>query len=314
MNTPPIRIDSVWLPKQSSTLAPEIDYGFAWAYWLSIIFFVGIVGAMFYFMVKYKRRTDKDRTEELDHSTSIEVIWSVVPLALVLVLFWIGFRGYLRASVAPANAMEIRVTAQMYNWNFEYPGGLNTVNELVVPKGKPVKLIMSSQDVLHSLYIPEFRVKQDAVPSLYTSLWFEATELGDTALECTEYCGVGHSDMLATVRVLEPDAFEKWAESQSGDSLPPEERGKKIYEQRCKSCHSIDGSRMAGPSFQGVWGRNEEIEGGPAVKVDENYVRESIYNPQAKIVKGYAPAMPTFKGLLKDKDIDGVIAYFKTLK
>jgi cytochrome c oxidase subunit 2 len=315
MSVPPIRHDGVWLPKSSSTIAQDIDYGFYWAYGVSVVFFVGIVGALVYFMWKYKRRSERDKTATVDHNTTIEILWSGIPFALTIVLFWIGLKPYIKAHVPPQDALEIQVTAQMYGWNFTYPNGLAVGNELVVPKGRAVKLVMSSQDVLHSLYIPEFRVKQDVVPGIYTTMWFEATELGETALLCTEYCGVGHSDMLATVKVLDAAGFSKWYQSGGGvDNLPPAEKGQKIFESRCKACHSVDGTRVQGPSFKGLFGKTEELEGGGTATVDENYLKESILNPGAKIVKGYPASMPTFKGLLKDKDVEALIAYMKTLK
>ncbi|EYF06501.1 cytochrome c oxidase subunit II [Chondromyces apiculatus] len=316
MNKPHINIDSFWLPRQSSTLAEKVDFGYYAAYWTGIVFFLLITGATVYLVLKYRRRTEKDKTSPIAHNTALEVTWSLIPLVILIWLFFVGLRSYVYASVAPAESYEIKVTGEMYLWTFIYPDGTAVVNELAVPKGRPVKLIMSSKDVLHSLYIPEFRVKQDVVPGLYTTIWFNATNAGDTALLCTEYCGSGHSDMLATVKVLEESDFEKWIEQQSGPSdLPPEELGKLLYAKKsCATCHSVDGSPMQGPTFKGIFGRNEEFSDGSRVAVDENYIRESILNPQAKVVKGFPAVMPTFRGLLKDREIDALIAYLKTVK
>ncbi|HSN97183.1 MAG TPA: cytochrome c oxidase subunit II [Candidatus Nanopelagicales bacterium] len=313
---PQINIDSFWLPRQSSTLAEKVDFGFNAAGVVGIIFFLLIAGATVYLVRTYKRRTEKDKTSPIAHNTTLEITWSVIPLAILIWLFFVGLKSYVYASVAPGESLEIKATAEMYLWTFTYPDGTTTVNEMAVPKGRPVKVIMSSKDVIHSLYIPEFRVKQDVVPGLYTTLWFNATQTGETALLCTEFCGVGHSDMLATVKVLEEADFEKWKEDQSGPSdLPPEELGKLLYAKKsCITCHSVDGAPMQGPTFKGIFGRNEQISDGSSITVDENYIRESILNPQAKIVKGYPGVMPTYRGLLKDREIDALIAYLKTVK
>ncbi len=316
MSVPKIELGSFWLPKASSTLAPDIDFAWAVVYWLSVVMFVGVVGTMVYFMFRYKRRKEGEKTSEIDHNTPLEVVWMVVPLIILMGLFGIGLKGYLRAYVAPADAMEIKVTGAKWLWSFTYPDGTVSVNELIVPKGKPIHLVMSSQDVVHSFWVPEFRIKQDVIPGLYTTTWFEVPEARDYTLECTEYCGKGHSDMLGTISVVEPEKFQEWL-SQGGTwkVLPPTELGQKIYSTRsCNTCHSIDGTRIQGPSFKGLFGKKEIMADGSEVTVDENYVRESLLNPTAKIVKGYPPVMPTFQGMLKDNEIDAIIAYLKTLK
>lgn len=311
----PIELGSFWLPRQGSTLAKHVDAGWDAAYWNAVVFFVLVVGAMLLFVIKYRRRSENDKTSTISHSTAIEVTWTAIPLLIVIALFFVGLRGYVHASVAPAESYEINVTGEMYMWTFTYPDGTTTVNEFAVPRGRPVRLIMSSKDIVHSFYIPEFRVKQDVVPGSYTSLWFEATETGETVLFCTEYCGTGHSDMLATVKVLEQADFEKWLEGSSGSDLPPEELGKALFVKRaCATCHSLDGTRITGPTLKGLFGREEELADGTKIIADENYFRESLFNPAGQVVKGYPPTMPVFKGLLKDKEVDALIAYLKTVK
>jgi len=316
MSIPPIQVDSFWLPKASSTLAPDVDLAWNAVLWLSIVMFIGVVGTMFYFMYRYKRRKEGEKTSEIDHNTALEVSWMVIPFILLMGLFGIGLKGYLNAHVAPAEALEVKVTAAKWLWTFTYPNGTVTVNELAVPKGKPVHLVMSSQDVLHSFWVPEFRIKQDVVPGMYTTTWFQADEARDFTIECTEYCGKGHSEMLGAVMVMEPAAFEDWLDKGgSKEDLPPVELGQKLFTTRtCNTCHSLDGTRIQGPTFKGIFGRKEILADGSEVTVDENYIRESLLNPGAKIVKGYPPVMPTFQGMLKDKDIDALIAYLKTLK
>ncbi|WP_437295456.1 cytochrome c oxidase subunit II [Sorangium sp. So ce426] len=311
----PIELGSFWLPRQGSTLAEHIDAGWAAAYWVSVFFFILVSGAVVLFALKYRRRSERDKTSPIDHSTTVEVVWTLIPLAIVIALFFVGLRGYVHASVAPAESYEINVTGEMYLWTFTYPDGTTTVNELAVPRGRPVRLIMSSKDILHSFYIPEFRVKQDVVPGSYTSLWFEATETRETVLLCTEYCGSGHSDMLATVKVLEQSDFEKWLEGNNNSDLPPEELGKLLFAKRsCATCHSLDGTRIQGPSLKGLFGREEELVDGSKLIADENYFRESLFNPGGQVVRGYPPVMPSFKGLLKDREVDALIAYLKSVK
>ncbi len=311
----PIDLGTFWLPKQGSTLAQIIDQGWDLAFWIGVVFFALVVVPMALFVYKYKRKHENEVGAPTGHSNLLEVGWSVVPLLLVMVCFIVGFQGFVAASVAPANAYEIHAIAQKWSWTFVYPETGKSSAELVVPKGRPVKMIMSSRDVLHSFYIPSFRVKQDVVPGSYSSVWFEATEAAKTTLECTEYCGTNHSVMLANVSVIEADEFDTWLHADENKGLTPAAVGEKAYTQQCAVCHSIDGSRKVGPSFKGLWGRNEQIADGSSVLVDENYIRESILNPNAKTVATYpAGAMPTFKGLLKDDQITGLIEYIKTLK
>lgn len=311
----PIELGSFWLPRQGSTLAEHVDTGWAAAYWTSVILFVLVTATTVFFAIRYRRRSDKDKTSRIAHNTTIEVVWTVIPLVIVIALFFVGMRGYVHASVAPAEPYEINVTAEMYLWTFTYPDGSSTINELGVPRGRPVRLIMSSKDVLHSLYIPEFRIKQDVVPGSYTTIWFQATDVRETVLLCTEYCGTGHSNMLAVVKVMEQSDFEKWLEGGSNGDQPPEELGKALFVKRsCSTCHSVDGTRIQGPSLKGLFGREEQLADGTKITADENYFRESLFNPAGQVVQGYPPVMPVFKGLLKDKEVDALIAYLKTVK
>jgi cytochrome c oxidase subunit II len=320
---PPIEIDSFWLPRQGSTIAPSVDAAWDAVYWVSILLFILVMGAATYFALKYKRRGENDRTSEIDHSFKIEVVWSVLPLIIVIGLFAIGAKGYIGSSVPPDEALEIRVTGEKWLWTFTYPNGNVTVNEFAIPKGRPIKLIMSAKDVLHSFYVPEFRVKQDVVPGQYTTMWFEAVKVAESTIQCTEYCGTGHSEMLGKVMVMEEKDYQDWLELGPPElrNMPPAELGKRLFTQRsCNTCHSLDGTKIQGPTFKGLFGRTEDLEGGGTVKVDENYIREknyireSVLNPQGKIVKGYPGTMPTFQGLLKDREIEALIEFMKAQK
>lgn len=307
-----------WLPKQSSTIAPEIDFGWDVAFWLGVVLFILVIVPMVLFVVQYRRKKADEIGAPTGHNTVIEIVWSVIPLAVVMGCFLVGFKGFMHASVAPSNAFEVAVVAKKWAWSFAYPNGATSA-ELHVPAGQPVRLVMSSQDVIHSVFIPEFRVKQDVIPGTYTSLWFEATEAKEYTLLCTEYCGSAHSAMLAKVVAHEPAAFQEWLDKagNEGKGKTPAEYGKDLFtKSNCNACHSLDGNRLVGPSFKGLFGRSEKLVGGAEAAVDEAYLRESILNPNAKVVDGFGPssAMPPYKGLLKDDQIDALIAFIKTVK
>jgi len=211
----------------------------------------------------------------------------------------------------------VKVTAQKWFWPFDYPEGASTVNELAAPLNTPVKLLMSSQDVIHSFFVPNFRVKMDVLPNRYSITWFEATRRGEFDLFCTEYCGKGHAEMIGKVRVVSESEYGQWLETGSG---PAEgeglvDYGRRLYVSKaCNTCHSVDGSANVGPSFKQRFGNSQAMADGSFIMVDENYLRESILNPQAKIVAGFDPVMPTYQGLLKDREVDALIEFIKSLK
>lgn len=308
---------NLFLPPAHSTLASEVDPLWGFLFWSSAIMFIIVVALITIFVVKYRRRGKDELTTSVSHNTTLEVLWTVIPTILVMIIFVWGFKSYIKFYVAPKDAMEIKVTGQKWFWSFDYPQGANTVNELTVPVGKPIKLLLSARDVLHSFYVPNFRIKMDVLPNRYTVAWFEATEVGEYQIFCTEYCGKGHSEMLAKVKVLGEREFATWLESSAGmgEGMSLEEFGAQLYKSRaCVTCHTLDGTKLVGPSFKGVFGREEAMSDGKRFTVDENYIRESILDPRAHIVNGYDPVMPTYQGILKDRQIDALIAFIKTLK
>lgn len=315
MSIPKIDVDSFWLPKASATAAEHVDYAYYFVYYFSVIFFVLVMGVIIYCCIRFRRKHEDQKAIPVAQSLKLEVAWTLIPAVGLMCMFALGVSGFMKTQVAPANALEIQVTAQMWNFSFAYPNG-TVSGELVVPKGKPVRLVMSSVDTTHAFWVPEFRVKQDIVPGLYTTVWFEATEAKQTVLECAEYCGTNHSTMLATVTVKEPAEFKTWLDNGGSDvDLPPAELGKKLYAERgCNACHSLDGNTLVGPTFKGLWGKTAEFADGSSAAVEENYIRESIMNPAAKVVKGFQPVMPSFDGQLKEKDINGIIAFLKTVE
>jgi cytochrome c oxidase subunit 2 len=311
---------TLFLPKQASTLAANQDALFYFIYYLCLFFFVLIVGLMIVFVVKGRHKGDGSpvKTSAVKGNHTLEVVWSVIPGILMVVIFGWGFKDWVKTVVTPANAIDVRVTGLKWAWSFDYvASGVNS-NRLVVPQGQPVRLTMSSKDVIHSFYVPAFRVKRDVLPGRYTVMWFEATELGEFSVLCTEYCGTSHSGMLSTVKVVPQEEYEQWL-ADGGDlggaGVPPAELGAKLYEAKgCNACHSLDGSAKIGPSFKGLYERNGEFVDGKSYVADDTYIRQSILEPQAHIVKGYQPVMPSYQGQLNDKQIAAIIDYIKTLK
>lgn len=309
-----------WLPESASTFSHKVDTTFALIYWLDVFFFVLIIGAMAWFTIAYRRRSKDQKTSPVKGNHALEFAWSFIPGLFLLSFFGMGFVTYMDMQVPPADAMDVRVTGQKWNWSFEYPEQglqLASADGLVVPSNTPVRLTITSVDVLHSFYIPAFRTKKDAVPNRYTSLWFEAKAPGEYQIYCTEYCGDDHSRMTSKVIAMEPAAFREWVAGQksASASMSPVERGQKLFTaQGCAGCHSIDGSTLIGPSLKGKYGANEQLTDGSSVAIDDNYIRESILTPNAKIVAGFAGQMPPYQGRLQDDEISALIDYIKTLK
>lgn len=307
---------SFWLPEQASTLASEVDWLFYFIVYASTILFAIVIGLMFFFGIKYRRRGRDTLTTSKDNNMALEIIWTVIPTVVIMFLFVAGFRGYMKLHTIPHDAMQIKVTAQKWSWTFDYPEGAISVNNLVVPVHSPIKLLMSSTDVIHSFFVPSFRVKMDVLPNRYTLTWFEANRTGEFDLFCTEYCGKGHSEMIGKVTVLSDADYVEWLEKSNteGEGMPLKDYGQILYTKRaCVTCHSIDGSKITGPTFSGRFGTEILMTDGSKVIMDENYIRESILDPKAKIVDGYEPVMPTFQGALKDRQIDALIAFIKSL-
>lgn len=320
---------------QTSNFAGMFEHLYDFIFWISTVSFVVIVLLLVVFTHRYSRKRKGEVTPYIEGHTPTEAGVSIGLFILVMVIFYWGYIDYTKMRAMPSDALEINVMARQWAWEFQYPNGRKSA-ELVLPKARKVKMIMTSQDVIHSLFIPNFRVKQDIVPGMYTTVWFEPTAVGINDIFCAEYCGTAHSQMLAKVKVLEPADYDTWQldwELQSlkgalegaleGASASPAEaaprplaeQGKVLYEAKgCPACHSIDGSKKIGPSHWQLIGRVEEMTDGSRVTVDENNIRESIMEPQAKVVKGYDPIMPTYKGQLKDEEITALIEYLKSLK
>ncbi len=339
----------IWQPPAASTTAASLDGVWDFINYLSYFFFAVIVIAMVAFIVKYKhRRGTPYRTDYPHHNTPLELAWSIIPTFIVIGLFWVGFKDYMDTHTPPKDAYDIQVTAQKWQWTFTYPNGAQSTDQMLyVPRGKPVRLVMRSSDVLHALFIPDFRVKQDIVPGRYTYLWFQCdyptgmppSGLTDAGKElymekatngfnlfCAEYCGQQHSMMYAKVFVLEPQDFDAWVVEQGQwlDKISDENltsiAGPKLFA-RCAQCHSLDGSHVIGPSWKGLYERVQKYpDVGPGKKYPnaEDYIKASILNPGEYIAppldgQSFSNSMPTFKGQIPDRGIDAIIGMIRHL-
>ena len=315
---------SLMLPPQGSEFAKEIDFMYMGLFWLSVVLFLMIAIPTVYFAWKYRYRPGRV-TPHVTHNTVLEITWSVLPLLLCVAIFFWGLKGWMEYAVAPGEAMEVQITAKKWLWQFEYPDGSRTINDLHVPINKPVKFIMTSEDVIHDFFVPDMRVKHDIIPGRYTEVWFNPTVHGEHVITCAEYCGKGHSDMRAKLTVDTDAEFAKFLETGGTEwedyfngkdpKKTPADWGKVQYETKgCNSCHTLDGSKSKGPSWKGIYGHMVKLNNGSSVLVDDDYVRESMMYPNAKVVDGFEPIMPTFQGLLKENQIKGLIAFIKSLE
>jgi len=300
-----------------TNLSASVDSVFLFIMGISLVLLVGITGAMVYFAVRY-RRSKHPRAENIEGNLALEIIWTVIPTLLVLAIFWVGWKGFVYMRTVPSDAMLVKVEARMWSWHFTYENGAAS-EVLKVPVNRPVKLAITSADVLHSLAIPAFRVKEDAVPGKENYLWFQPEVTGSYDLFCTEYCGMGHSAMVTKVEVMPEQDFNAWYLGATGNAARsgsgPD--GAKLFtEKGCSACHSIDGSPKVGPSLKGVFGRHVTVlTNGKErdITANDDYVRKSLVEPQADVVKGFPPIMPSQKGVLTDAEIGALVQYMKTL-
>jgi len=311
-----VPVATVWLPQRGSTFAQDVDFSWDLVFWTSAFFFALITFLLLWFVLRYRERPGYVAGSATDHHTGLEIFWSVVPTLIVVGLFWSGYRTYLDMATPPAGAYEVQVTGQKWNWLFSYPNGY-VDGQLHVPEDTPVRLVMTSQDVIHAFFVPAFRIKRDVIPGRYSQVWFEAIDPGTYDVFCAEYCGTSHSAMLTKVVVHERADFDRWLAEASDflSRMPPAEAGALLYAQRgCKQCHSVDGASGIGPTFRGIYGHDQRLASGASARVDENYIRESILAPQAKVALGYEPVMPAYQGRLRDEEIGAIVEYIKTLE
>ncbi len=310
-----------YLPEQGSELAPKIDFVNHLITDLSVFFTAAVVGAMLYFAIRYRRtpQNPASETPQIKDNHFLEIIWTVVPTIISAFVAYMGLIYFYELRSVPKDAMTINVVAKKWDWSFEYSNGKKTLGEFVVPVDKPVRLLMQSRDVLHSLYIPGMRVKADVIPGRYTYVSFKPVRTGEYHTFCTEYCGASHWNMRAELKVVSQTEYDAWLNDKSAElranSSSPAERGAAVFKAKgCTSCHSLGTNRIVGPGLAGIFGEEHELEGGATVKVDENYIKTSILNPAAQIRKGYPNAMTPFAGLVTDAEVDDLIALIKGLE
>jgi len=299
-------------PEQASTVASQVDALFYFLIGVSSVFAVLIATLVVYFAVRYRRRSAADRPEAIHGSLTLELAWTLIPFALTMVMFFWGARVFVTLRRPPDNALQVFVVGKQWMWKLQHLEGRREINQLHVPVGRAVKMTMTSEDVIHSFFVPAFRVKQDVLPGRYTTLWFEATKTGTYHLFCAEYCGTEHSAMIGQIIVMEPSEYQTWL---SGGPVTASlaSAGETLFtDLGCISCHRSD-SGARGPQLVGLFGKRVQLQGGATLVVDENYLRESILDPQAKIVAGFQPIMPTFKGLVTEEQLMQLIAYIKSL-
>ena len=301
------------VPDSASTFSWQVDALYFYLSGVTLFFSLLISAVLIFFVIRYRRRTPYEIPRPIAGSHKLETIWTVIPFLIAMTMFAWGARVYFAQYKAPADAVEVYVVGKQWMWKLQHATGQREINQLHVPVGRKVKLIMTSEDVIHDFFVPAFRTKADVVPGKYTTLWFEATKPGTYHLFCAEYCGMNHSGMVGSVIVMEPREFDNWLSGNTG-STTPAAAGQQLFQTLgCASCHGTNGEGERGPALTGAFGKETELQSGGKVIADEAYVRESIINPQAKLVKGFGPIMPTFQGQISEDQLVQLVAYIKSL-
>jgi cytochrome c oxidase subunit II len=301
---------------EASNLAEGVDRAFIFIFSIAFVFITGITAFMIWTVIHFSRKKGK-APQQFTGSTKLEIIWTTVPLIIVLAMFYVGWSGFAPMRKVPADAMVVQAIGRMWQWEFDYGNGIKS-GDLVLPVNKPVRINLKSEDVNHSLFIPAFRVKEDIIPGYNTYLWFIPTIVGEYEILCTEYCGLLHSSMLAKAIVMEQTDYDKWFNENKAQAVATEPDGYLLLRNTgCIACHSVDGTKLVGPSFKGIFGKERVVTEGTnqiTVKADEKYIRNSIYDPDSQIVSGYPKGiMKSYKELLKEEDIKTITEYMKSL-
>ena len=301
-----------FLPEEASSFARNVDA----LYWFLIAvtaFFSLLIGTLVvYFAIRYHRRSPDEVSTEVGESGVLEIVWTVIPLLLTLAIFYWGTRVFFQITRPPANAMEIYVTGKQWMWKIQHTDGHREMNELHVPIGMPVRLTMASEDVIHSFFVPAFRLKRDVVPGRFSTAWFEAVRPGRYHLFCAQYCGTRHSNMIGWVYAMNPADYQAWLAGGSPGETLASAGAKRFVEHACNTCHG-DQPGARGPSLAGLFGKVIHLQNGQSLIADEAYIRESIVSPQSKLLAGYPPIMPTFQGLISEEGLLQLTAYIKSL-
>jgi len=299
-------------PEQASTMASRVDALYFYLLAVSAFFSLLIALSVVYFAIKYRRRSESELPTGVAGSLKLEIAWSVIPLLIALSFFFWGAKLFFAMNRPPNNALEVYVVGKQWMWKIQHADGQREINELHVPVGRPVRLTMTSEDVIHDFFVPAFRMKKDVLPGRYSLAWFQATRPGRYHLFCAQYCGTKHSAMIGWVDVMTPADYQTWLSGgAASESLAS--AGAKLFQQHaCNTCHRPD-SLARGPNLEGLFGRQVQLADGRTLVADESYIRESILQPNAKLVAGFQPIMPTFQGLLSEEELLQLVAYVKSL-
>ncbi|PYQ77134.1 MAG: cytochrome c oxidase subunit II [Acidobacteria bacterium] len=300
-------------PERASTIAPRVDALYFFLLAIAIFFGLLIAGLIVYYAVKFHRRSPDAVGARIHGGMVLEVTWTVVPLLITMVIFVWGASVYFAMAHPPDETLNIYVVGKQWMWKFQHLDGQREINELHVPVGRPVKLITTSEDVIHDFFVPAFRVKADVLPGRYVTIWFQPTRPGRYHLFCAEYCGTRHSGMIGEVVVMEPNEYETWLSGGAAEGSLASAGAKLFQDLACNTCHRPD-AQGRGPVLEGLFGKSVTLQSGETVTVDEAYVRESILTPSAKITAGFQPIMPTFQGLVTEEQLLALIEYVKSLQ
>lgn len=301
-----------FFPDTASTVGSEVNFFFVLMVLLCALVATGIAVFLIGCMIRYRRKNENELPPQIRYNIPVEATWIIVPLFLFLGMFAWGAKLYFDIEQPPSNALELFVVAKQWMWKVQYPGGQREIDALHIPVGLPVRLTMTSQDVIHSFFVPAFRTKQDVLPDRYTTTWFEATKPGKYHLFCAEYCGTKHSGMIGYVYAMSPRDYQSWLERGAAEGSLASQGEKLFHQYGCANCHHFDDSGRC-PTLRNLYGRPVQIEGGGRVIADDTYIRESILQPRAKIVWGFRPIMPTFQGQISEDQVISLIAYIKAI-
>jgi len=302
------------VPESASTFSWKVDALYFYLSGVTLFFTLLISTVLIFFVIRYRRRTPYEIPRPIAGSHRLETLWTIIPFIIAMTIFGWGAQVYFEQYSVPANAIEVYVVGKQWMWKLQHETGQREINQLHVPVGRKIKLIMTSEDVIHDFFVPAFRTKADVLPGKYTMLWFEATKPGTYHLFCAEYCGMNHSGMIGSVIVMEPREFDNWLSGNTGN-ITPAAAGQQLYQTLgCASCHGANGEGGRGPTLAGAFGKMTPLQSGDSVRADEAYIRESIINPQAKLVAGFGPIMPTFQGQVSEDQLVQLMAYIKSLQ
>jgi cytochrome c oxidase subunit II len=302
------------VPDSASTLSWKVDAIYFYLSGVTLFFTLLISAVLIFFVIRYRRRSPFEIPRPIAGSHKLETLWTIIPFIISMTIFGWAAQVYFEQYNPPENAVEIYVTGKQWMWKIQHSTGQREINELHVPVGRKIKLIMTTEDVIHDFFVPAFRMKADVVPGKYTTQWFEATKPGSYHLFCAEYCGMNHSGMIGKVVVMESREFDNWLSGNTG-STTPAAAGQQLYQTLgCASCHGANGEGGRGPVLAGVFGKQTTLTTKQTVLIDEGYLRESILNPQVKLVDGFGPIMPTFQGQVSEDQLMQLIAFIKSLR